>query len=117
VPVQITFEGRNFDVGIGASALLVAALVARHRLSPPWLLAWNAAGLAMLVNVIGTVATSIPGPLHLPWPGEPLTAIATWPMVWLPAFLAPFAVFLHLVSIRQTVARLGMPAAAQGSLR
>jgi|GEM_PF-6363278 len=41
------------------------------------------------------------GPLHLSWPGTPFTAIATWPMVWLPAFLAPLAVFLHGVSLQR----------------
>lgn len=111
VPVQITFEGRNFDVLIGASAPFVAYLVASNRIAPWALLAWHALGFAMLANVIGIVVTSLPGPLHLDWPGEPLTAIASWPAVWIPAFLAPLAVFLHIVSIRQNVASLRAGAA------
>jgi hypothetical protein len=39
---------------------------------------WNLFGLAMLVNAIGTVATSTPGPIHLDWPGEPFTMITGW---------------------------------------
>ncbi|RKI05803.1 hypothetical protein D7Y13_21655 [Corallococcus praedator] len=58
-------------------------------------------GLAVLANTIFTVATSAPGPLHLDWPGVPFTAIATWPVIWLPALLAPLAVFLHVMSLCQ----------------
>lgn len=103
VPVQMTFEGRNFDVLVGLSASPISFLVATNRIGPRALLLWHAFGLAMLANVVGTAATSLPGPLHLAWPGEPLTEIASFPNVWIPAFLAPFAVFLHVVSIRKTV--------------
>ncbi len=101
VPVQMTFEGRNFDLLIGVTAPLIAAGVAAKRIRPRVLLAWNVVGLAMLANVVGTAATSIPGPLHVAWPGPPLTAIGDFPLVWIPAFLAPCAVFLHIVSIRK----------------
>ncbi|MCY1039997.1 hypothetical protein OV208_01600 [Corallococcus sp. bb12-1] len=100
-PTQITFEGRNFDILVGLTAPLVAWLVATNRVTPKFALRWNVLGLAVLANTIATVATSAPGPLHLDWPGEPFTAIATWPAIWLPALLAPLAVFLHVASIRQ----------------
>lgn len=104
-PIQITFEGRNFDVLVGLSAPLVAWLVARRRIGPKGAIAWNAVGLSVLANTVGTVATSTPGPLHLNWPGAPLTAITSWPIIWLPAFLMPLAVFLHVVSLRQNIDR------------
>lgn len=102
-PLQMTFEGRNFDILVGLTAPLVAWLVARGRLAPRLVALWNLAGLAVLANTVGTAVTSIPGPLHLDWPGEPFVALATWPLVWLPAFLAPLAVFFHFVSLRQSV--------------
>ncbi|MHC5539854.1 hypothetical protein ACYOEI_16670, partial [Singulisphaera rosea] len=43
-------------------------------------------------------------PLHLDWPGDPFTAIATWPVVWIPALLAPIGIALHVVSILQALA-------------
>jgi hypothetical protein len=103
--VQVTFEGRNFDILVGLTAPVAAWLVARRLASPAAVLCWNLAGLAVLANTIGTVATSVPGPLHLAWPGEPFTALAEWPLVWLPAFLAPLAVLLHIFSLRQTLLR------------
>ena len=104
-PVQITFEGRNFDALVGFTAPVVAAGIAFGWIGPRMVIAWNLFGLAMLANAIGTVATSTPGPLHLSWTGEPFTAIAAWPVVWIPALLAPIGIFLHVVSIRQSLAR------------
>jgi hypothetical protein len=106
VPVQMTFEGRNLDALVGLTAPVVAAGMAAGWVGPRAAIAWNLFGLAMLINAIGTAATSAPGPLHLGWPGEPFTAIAAWPVIWIPALLAPTGLFLHVVSIRQAVARL-----------
>jgi hypothetical protein len=104
-PVQVTFEGRNFDALVGLTAPIVAAGIAFGWLGPRFTIVWNLFGLAMLFNAIGTVATSTPGPLHLNWPGQPFTAIAAWPVIWIPALLAPIGILLHVVSIRQALAR------------
>jgi hypothetical protein len=104
--VQVTFEGRNYDGLVGLTAPVVAAGIAFGRFGPRITIAWNLFGLTMLVNAIGTVATSAPGPLHLNWLGEPFTAIASWPVIWIPALLAPVGIYLHFVSIRQSFARL-----------
>jgi hypothetical protein len=105
-PAQVTFEGRNFDGIVGLTAPVVAGGIAVGWFGPRLVVAWNLFGLALLVNAIGTVATSAPGPIHLDWPGEPFTAIAAWPVIWIPAFLAPTGIFLHVVSIRQSLGRL-----------
>src|SRR6266446_8471603 len=80
------------------SSTAVAAGIAAGGGGPRVTVAWHLFGLAMLLNAIGTVATSTPGPLHLDWPGEPFTAIAAWPVIWIPALLAPAAIFLHVSS-------------------
>jgi hypothetical protein len=102
-PVQVTFEGRNFDALVGLTAPVIAAGIAFGWFGPRVTIAWNLFGLAMLVNAIGTVATSAPGTIHLNWPGEPFTAIASWPVIWIPSLLAPIGIFLHIVSIRQSL--------------
>lgn len=106
-PIQVTFEGRNFDMLAGLSAPIVAAFVAAHGLrswSIPLVLTWNLLGLGLLANIMFTAATSVPGPMQIAWPGGAFEALASWPVVWIPAFLAPVAVFLHVVSIRQALA-------------
>lgn len=105
-PVQVTFEGRNLDILAGLTAPVVAWLVARGRLAPPLVVVWNLLGVALLANIVRTAVTSAPGPLYAGWPGQPFTALASWPVVWIPAFLAPVALFLHVVSLRQTLAAL-----------
>ncbi|WP_397448024.1 hypothetical protein [Pseudomonas sp. NA-150] len=113
-PTQVTFEGRNFDVLVGLSAPLIALAIMRFKLSPRWVIVWNVAGLGILFNTIITTFTSTPGPLHLNWPGEPFTAFATWPFVWIPGLLAPLAIFLHLFSIRQNAALIRQNKAPEG---
>lgn len=105
-PVQVTFEGRNFDVLVGLTAPLIAFAIARFDLRPRFVIMWNALGLAVLFNTIVTTISSLPGPLHLRWPGAAFTAFGEWPFVWIPAFLAPLAIFLHIFSIRQNLAIL-----------
>lgn len=105
-PEQVTFEGRNADVLVGLTGPLVAWLVASGRLSARGLVAWNVASLAVLLNTVLTVASSAPGPLRLDWGGAPFAELTGWPLVWLPAFLVPVAVFLHVLSLRQALSLL-----------
>lgn len=104
LPVHLTFEGRNFDVLVGASAPFVAWALARGKLGKAGLVAWNVASLGLLANIVGMAVTTIPGPLHLPWPGVSNTVVADFPWVWLPTFLVPVALFGHVASLRQVLA-------------
>jgi hypothetical protein len=105
LPVQMTFEGRNFDVLVGLSAPIVALLVARRRLGKRGALVWNLFSFGLLLNIMGIAVTTFPGPLHLDWPGVSNVILATPPFVWLPAFLVPVAFFGHVLSFRQLLAR------------
>jgi hypothetical protein len=76
-PVQMSFEGWNFDVLTGLSAPFVAWLAARGVVGRRGLLAWNCAGLALLANIVGIAVLSTPTPLRAfgtggerscPWP-------------------------------------------------
>jgi len=102
-PVQVTFEGRNFDIFVGFTAPFVALAVCFRWIGKRGIIAWNLLGLLVLINTIVTVITSTPGPLHLNWPGEPFVAFGTWPVIWIPSFYAPLAIFLHVLSIRQAM--------------
>lgn len=101
LPVQMTFEGRNFDVLVGITAPIVAFAVARGLIGSRVAIAWNLASLGLLLNIMGIATTTMPGPLHLDWPGVSNEIVATAPFVWLPAFLVPVAFFGHVLSLRQ----------------
>ncbi len=105
IPIQMTFEGRNLDVLVGATAIPVALAAygagrRRHRLA----IAWHAASIALLLNIVAIAVASTPGPLRI-FTDEPANRIiGTFPFVWLPAFLVPAALVGHLVGLRHALA-------------
>ena len=104
IPIQMTFEGRNFDVLVALTAIPVAILVARSA-SKRVVLGWHLFGLAMLVNIVVTAMLSTPGPLRV-FMTEPANVIVgELPFIWLPALLVPIAFASHVVGIRQALKR------------
>jgi hypothetical protein len=101
IPEHLTFEGRNVDILVGITAPLTAFALHRGWIRTRGAILWNAASLAALTNIVVMAVTSIPGPLHLDWPGVPNTVVAEFPWVWLPGFLVPLALFGHVTSLRQ----------------
>jgi hypothetical protein len=53
IPRQLTFEGRNLDILVGLTAPVTAGLIARDRIWPRAVLAWNLQGHC-----------TAPGPVH-----------------------------------------------------
>lgn len=102
-PEQMTFEGWNFDILAGVSAPIVGYLAfGKGRNNKRLAIVWNFVGIALLLTIITTAILSIPQiSIFKPWN----TFIAYWPMIWLPAFVAPFALFVHLISLRQLFSR------------
>src|SRR2546430_6616781 len=62
VPVQMTLEGRNWDVLTGLTALPMAWLVAEQKEPRLVVYAWDAMGLALVVYVMAVAALSMPTP-------------------------------------------------------
>ncbi len=98
-PVQMTFEGRNFDILTGVTALPMAWWLSR-RPSPRLALIWNLAGLALLVTIITIAILSTPTIRWFP-EGPPNEFVTHFPYIWLPTVLVPFALLGHLLSFRQ----------------
>lgn len=100
IPVQMTYEGRNFDIVTGIMALLVC-LWAMVR-QPPRLIVWlfNLVGFALLVNIVTIAILSAPTPYRHFFNEPANTFVAYWPYVWLPAFLVQAAWFGHLLVFR-----------------
>lgn len=101
LPVQMTFEGRNFDILTGLTAPIAGYLFARGKLGRTALIVWNIAGLALLVNIVAVAILSMPTPLRV-FMSEPANTIVThFPVSWLPGLLVPLAYTLHFLSLRQ----------------
>jgi hypothetical protein len=100
VPRMMTFEGANVDIIIGASAPVIAWLLATRRIGPRMALVWNGAGILTLLNVIVRSVLTTPGPTHLLTSDLANRAVTLFPYTFIPAFLAPLAMLLHVLSIR-----------------
>jgi hypothetical protein len=99
VPVQLTWEGRNFDLLTGVTAPIVAWLYWRNNVSRLMVHIWNLAGLALLINVVSVAALSMPTPFQYFRPANFFVAEA--PFVWLPLFLVQSALFGHVALMRR----------------
>jgi hypothetical protein len=102
MPVQMSFEGWNFDIVTGASALLVAALLATDR-APRWLVvAWNAVGIVLLAVIFAIAVASTPL-VHAfgTSPAVINTWVGTAPFVWLPTVFVACALAGHIVVTRR----------------
>lgn len=107
-PVQMTFEGYNFDVVTGLTAIPVALLVrggARRGLA----YAWNVMGVAMLVVIAFLAMTSMPTPMRLF--AEDNTWVTRAPYSLLPGVLVSAAITGHVLAFRK-LRRAGSPAPA-----
>lgn len=102
VPVQMTFEGLNYDMLTGLTAPLVALYMARNPGRKKVVgVAWNILGLALLINIVTIAILSTPTPFRF-FMNEPANAIvADWPFIWLPGFVVPMAFLLHVFSLKQ----------------
>lgn len=102
IPESATFEGLNFDILMGISAPFVAYLVVRKDGSRVGQYIWNVLGILMVLFVGFIVATSMYNPQM--WGSEvPLVSLEfiEMPYLLLAGFLAPIAIFMHVVSLIQ----------------
>lgn len=99
LPVQMTFEGRNFDILSGMAGPVVAYFFASNRTV---VIAYNFAGLALLLNIVGTALLSMPTPFRYFMEEPANTVVMEWGVSFLPTLLVPLAYGLHFLSLRQT---------------
>ncbi|WP_420603566.1 hypothetical protein [Flagellimonas sp.] len=100
LPIQVTFEGANYDVLIGLSAIAIAIYASRPNASSKVLIAWNIIGILVVLFAAFIFITSFYFPAIWGNTGIPI-AFNQFPYLLLPTFLMPFAVFLHVLSIIQ----------------
>ena len=99
MPEQMGYTGRNFDVLTGASAIVVAALVACGVGGRKLVAAWNVAGLLLLVNIVAVAILSTPK-FAVFGPDRLNVFVFYPPFVWLPAVLVLAALAGHLIVFR-----------------
>lgn len=106
VPELMTFGGRNIDIVAGLTAPLVYYFgYVKNRLPRQVLIAWNIAGLALLLNIVIHAVLSVPTPFQQLAFDQPNIAILYFPFVLLPGLLVPLVLLSHLVTLRSLLKR------------
>lgn len=105
-PRMLTYEGSNLDIVVGLSAPIVAWLYWRGRVGERAALAWNVLGLITLANVAVRALLTAPGLFNFVHAETPNVAIGAFPFTYIPGFLAPLALTLHVLAIRALRAEL-----------
>jgi hypothetical protein len=99
MPEQMSYSGRNFDILTGVTAIIVAALLYAGRGGRALVLAWNVAGMALLLNIM--VVAFLSTPIFAVFGEDRLNVWITYPpFVWLPAVMVLAALTGHLIIFR-----------------
>jgi hypothetical protein len=100
VPVEMTFEGRNFDILSGISAPIVYLLAFRGgRVNRTLLIVWNLAALALLTNIVTIAVLAFPSSFQMIGRTQPNIGVTFFPFIWLPAVVVPIVFFCHVTSL------------------
>jgi hypothetical protein len=107
VPEIMTFNGLNFDIIIGISALIyfILSQLFKVNLGKKTLLIWNIVGLLFLMNIVVIAILSAPLPIQQLSFEQPNIAVLTYPYILLPSFIVPIVISTHIISIKQLTKR------------
>jgi hypothetical protein len=97
---QVTFEGTNYDVLVGLTALIMGYFVQNGKVGKKGLLYWN---IASLVIFAGTLASFV---YSFYIAQEIRLSLSQLPYLFLPGILVAIALFLHIFSIRQCLLKV-----------
>jgi hypothetical protein len=102
VPEQMTFRWLNHDIIVGITAPLAGfVFFGRNRFRRTEAIIWNIFGLVLLLNILLISILSTPSVFRV-FMNEPAnTFIANFPFIFIPGFIVPFALAMHLFSLRQ----------------
>ncbi|HMS40543.1 MAG TPA: hypothetical protein PKE69_09975, partial [Pyrinomonadaceae bacterium] len=85
MPQIMTFEGWNFDILSGISAIFITWFAFRGgKINPPILILWNVFGLILLINIVIIAVLSAPLPIQKFAFEQPNVAVLYFPFIWLP---------------------------------
>ena len=90
------------DIAVGVGGGLVAlALASKASWAVTVARLWNIAGLADMAHTLYRATLTATGPFQTAFDGPPNLVPAVFPLVYLPAFIVPLTILLHLLSLQQ----------------
>ncbi|MEM1451302.1 MAG: hypothetical protein AAGI22_19445 [Planctomycetota bacterium] len=104
LPMQMTYEGWNFDIVTGFAALALGLAWLRGPVDRRLVLVFNVVGLALLLAVATIAVVSAPVPFRR-FPDPPLLLPYHWPHAWIVPFGVSAALLGHLLTFRALARR------------
>jgi hypothetical protein len=101
LPIQVTFEGANYDVLLGFSAIFFAIYAYKKPDSKKLLIAWNLLGIGIVLFAAFTFISSFYYPSIWGEDASVPEKFIQFPFLLLPSFFMPSAIFMHVLSIVQ----------------
>jgi len=106
LPIIATFEGYNYDILVGLTAVPLAYYAKREKIAPMILLFWNIASLFILANTVRLFISAAYFPSEIGLTehgiGPEFTKL---PYLLIAGFFMPLAVFIHALSIKQLLSQ------------
>ncbi|MEM9929813.1 MAG: hypothetical protein AAF840_08350, partial [Bacteroidota bacterium] len=100
IPRIMTFEGNNFDILMGVTALLVWYFGYRRKaLSERMIRFWHLIGLVLLLNIVTTALLAAPLPFQQIAFDQPNVAVLKFPFNLLPAVVVPLVLTAHILGL------------------
>ncbi len=106
IPIQATFEGGNYDILIGITALPLAFYTHKERLSRGLLIFWNIAGLFILANTVKIFLFSAFFPQLMGLENSIIDfSFLHPPLIFIAGLYMPIAVLFHGLSLKQLLSK------------
>jgi len=106
LPVETTFEGNNYDILIGITAIPIAFYAYKGKISKGLLIFWNIAGLFILANTVRVFVFSAFFPETLEMESSKVSLqFLTPPLLFIAGIFMPLAVFLHGLSLKNLLTK------------
>jgi hypothetical protein len=108
IPEIMTFEGRNFDILIGITAIIIYLITYTFkRYNRALLIIWNVIGMVFLLNIVVHAILSVQSPIQQFGFDQPNRAVLEYPFVLLPAVVVPIVMLSHLATLRKLILKAG----------
>lgn len=102
LPIQMTFEGYNYDIVSGILAIL-AGWIINHKPASAKVVGtvYNIIGILLLLNILTIAVLSMPTSFRY-FTNDPSNIIVgEFPFIFIPGVFVVLAIFMHVFSIRQ----------------
>ncbi len=102
IPLSMTYQGINFDITMGISALLLLAysLLSGKQINRNFFITWNILGIGFLLFIVALALLSSPIPIQQLAFDQPNVAVLAFPYCLLPAGVVPIVFMAHLLLLR-----------------